>query len=167
MTALYQNYQRLMMREVLRIVHNKWEAEDIFHTTIERLIDKLQELRQMDREHLVNYIIVACRYNSFWYLREKRRHVEFPFDDFSDHPDISQDQNAIESRLVQECEIEALKKVWPKLDDRARLVLESRYILNKSDAEIAAEMSISPDSVRMALTRARKAAKRLMTGSKE
>lgn len=64
-------------------------------------------------------------------------------------------------RLAYTDELEHLSKVWPKLDWRSRYLLESHYILEKSPYEIA-NLGIKPDSVRMALTRARKAAYALL-----
>lgn len=52
--------------------------------------------------------------------------------------------------------------IWAKLDERSRFVLESRYILEKTDAEIAQTLKVNPNSVRMILTRARKKAFSLM-----
>lgn len=43
-----------------------------------------------------------------------------------------------------------------------RWLLEARYILDYSDGELARELGVKPDSVRMALTRARRKARRLM-----
>ena len=68
----------------------------------------------------------------------------------------------IEMRLAYTDELEHLSKVWPKLDGRSRYLLESHYILEKSPYEIAANLGIKADSVRMALTRARKAAYALL-----
>lgn len=56
----------------------------------------------------------------------------------------------------------ALAQVWPRLDENTRWLLEARYILDYSDGELARELGVKPDSVRMALTRARRKARRLM-----
>lgn len=50
----------------------------------------------------------------------------------------------------------------PRLDENTRWLLEARYILDYSDGELARELGVKPDSVRMALTRARRKARRLM-----
>ena len=47
-------------------------------------------------------------------------------------------------------------------DENTRWLLEARYILDYSDGELARELGVKPDSVRMALTRARRKARRLM-----
>ena len=59
-------------------------------------------------------------------------------------------------------ELDALAQVWPRLDENTRWLLEARYILDYSDGELARELGVKPDSVRMALTRARRKARRLM-----
>lgn len=51
-----------------------------------------------------------------------------------------------------------LIRIWPLLTPRNQYILRAKYILEKSSAEIAHELGIKSDSVRMALTRARKEA---------
>lgn len=63
---------------------------------------------------------------------------------------------------LRRLELDALAQVWPRLDENTRWLLEARYILDYSDGELARELGVKPDSVRMALTRARRKARRLM-----
>lgn len=63
---------------------------------------------------------------------------------------------------LRRLEPEGLAQVWPRLDENTRWLLEARYILDYSDGELARELGVKPDSVRMALTRARRKARRLM-----
>ena len=64
--------------------------------------------------------------------------------------------------MISKDEIDELVRRWPKLDDRSKMLLEGKYILGKSDEVLAEELSIKPASVRMALTRARQCAYRLL-----
>ena len=50
---------------------------------------------------------------------------------------------------------EDFRLVWAGLPERDKLVLESRYIFHESSGELAQRLGCQPDSVRMALTRAR------------
>lgn len=68
----------------------------------------------------------------------------------------------MEDALISIEEIEELVQRWPQLDDRSKYLLEGKYILGKSDEALAEELSIKPASVRMALTRARQCAYRLL-----
>lgn len=131
-------------------------------TTLVKLIDKVQDLRTKGRNHLINYIISACKNQARNYMRDKNRHAEYSIDEYLDTPNPHDGADEIEMRLAYTDELEHLSKVWPKLDGRSRYLLESHYILEKSPYEIAANLGIKPDSVRMALTRARKAAYALL-----
>ena len=68
-------------------------------------------------------------------------------------------RDPLEARRV---ELNALARVWPRLDEDTRWLLEARYILDYSDSELAREMGVKPTSVRMALTRARKKARAML-----
>ena len=79
-----------------------------------------------------------------------------------DGEDTEHDRQAIEYRLISNENLVALSRVWPKLDARNRWILESHYIQEKPPDEMARELGIKPESLRMVLSRARKAAYRLM-----
>ena len=55
---------------------------------------------------------------------------------------------------------DVLWRVWPQLDSRTRQLLEDKYVLNMSDAEIASALGVKSSSVRMLLTRARSKARK-------
>lgn len=156
MTELFLQYRRLMYHEIYQIVHDSWVTEDLMQTTLENLINKVQELRAKDEKHLVNYIITSCRNRSMTYLRDQQRHPNVPFEENWDSEDTEYDRYAIEYHLVNEEEMALLTRIWPKLDARSRLVLEGRYIYEKSPLELAQELGIQPASFRMILSRARK-----------
>lgn len=50
---------------------------------------------------------------------------------------------------------DVLWRIWPQLDSRTQQLLEDKYVLNMSDAEIASVLGVKSSSVRMLLTRAR------------
>ncbi len=162
MAELFLQYNRLMYSEIYKIVHDSWVAEDLVQTVLVKLINKIQELREKDREHLVNYIITTCKNCARSHLRKQHRHLYVQFDDGWDSEDTEYDRQAIEYRLISSENLLALARVWPKLDSRNRWILESRYIQEKSSDEIAKELGIKPESLRMALSRARRTAYQLL-----
>ena len=66
--------------------------------------------------------------------------------------------HGLEANIIRKDDLRRMAEIWDMLDSRNRYVLEARYILEKTDAEIAEALSIRPNSVRMVLTRARKQA---------
>lgn len=155
MSQLYLSYNRLMYNEIIKIVHDPWVTDDLLQATLEKLINKVQELRNKDREHLVSYIIASCKNAARNYLRDQKRHPAFCLDDETDRLDTNNNQEEIEFRLVSEEELNTLVQIWPKLDERSRWILEMRYIQEKSTAEMASELGIKTGSARMLLSRAR------------
>ena len=51
--------------------------------------------------------------------------------------------------------INGIHSAWKSLDKRSKRVLELKYVLEKGDSEIAEELEIGVNSVRMAISRAR------------
>ena len=153
MEALYLQYNRLILSEVRKILKNDWDTEDVMQQVLIRLIGHIPKLQAMDRSHTVNYIIVTARHTAYNFLRDNKHIVEFPFDETFDVVDdtlVSADE-----RLITLEEIENAGIAWQLLDERSRRLLEMKYILEMPNEEIAQEIGVSANSVRMLLTRAR------------
>lgn len=149
MTRLFVKYQRLMYRTIYDILGDKWTTEDVLQTT----------LRRLEPEGLAGYIAAACRHTAYNAVRDSSRHPWLPLDG---EPEVPDERQEVEDRVLRRLELDALAQVWPRLDENTRWLLEARYILDYSDGELARELGVKPDSVRMALTRARRKARRLM-----
>lgn len=65
MTAIFLQYERLMYSSILKVTQDNWLVDDIFQCTFEKLIDKVELLKTLTRDRLVNYLIVACRNTAF------------------------------------------------------------------------------------------------------
>lgn len=167
MAMIYEKYNRLMYNEIYHILNDRWLAEDVMHSTVVRLIDKVDELRTKDRSHLINYIISASKNQAKNYIRDNQKYNGYSFDDCFDMPDKKQGREAMDFHLIHVEDLQQLAAIWDKLDERSRYVLEGYYILEKSMPQLADELDIKPESVRMALTRARKAAFQLMEGRRQ
>lgn len=86
----------------------------------------------------------------------RKQHPECPLE-YADN--IAYHEVELLNNIVdREMRIEIFREIWPCVPAGARELLERKYILNESDAEIADAMGIGKNSVRMALTRARKTA---------
>lgn len=162
MEGLYRNYHKLMYSEIIKITRNQSDAEDIMQSVLEKFIDKIPELRVKDRDRLVNYIIVSCRNRSYNFLRDSRQSRMVQYEDCIDAPDDKYDRHQMDFSLIKDEELRSLSRIWPKLDERSRHLLEGYYILEKSMPQLGEELGIKPSSVRMTLTRARKKAFELL-----
>lgn len=160
MASLYRRYNRLMYGTIIKIAKNPHDAEDILQNALVRLIDKIRLLRSRNRDQLVNYIISTCKTTALDYINRSLPKHEISLEECEDRSDTESNYNnhVVEFHLIKEEELGALYQVLHRLDTNTRCLLEGYYFLDKSMAELGEELGIKPDSVRMALARARRKA---------
>lgn len=158
MEWLYLQYHRLIYSEVRKIVQDEDETEDLMQTVIEKLIYKVDLLRDMERRRLVNYIISTAKNTAHNFLRDRRPAASL----WEEQEQFADSAPMPEDALIHREELSGLSRVWTALDEKTQYLLSARYILNKSGKEIADDLKMPPDNVRMALVRARKKARQAM-----
>ena len=159
MTALFLQYERLMYKEIYQITSDIWETEDILQSALVKLIDKITLLRTLDSKRLINYLISTVKNTAYNHMNRKK--PAFSFDEMRD-VEADDEISEFEDRMELNFQLERLANVWPLLDQRSKYVLEAYYILEKHPEEIARDLGIKANSIRMILSRARKRAYRLM-----
>lgn len=161
MERLFYQYERLLLNEIRKLIRNPEDVEDILQTTLEKLIIHIQILRTRERNALVNYLISTAKNTAYSFLRKKTKEKTFLFED-NDSFSAMEDHNTIEQTIFTTLDLEALAKKWDQLDEKSQLLLEGRYILNKTCAELAEDFGVKETSIRMMLTRARNRAYKLL-----
>ena len=164
MASLYIKYNRLMYSEIKKVISDPWDIEDVLQVSLVKLIDKVKLLRSFDRNRLVRYIISTCRNNAYKHSKK--------LSNISEYEILEEDGEDVASKPLEEIILKKehqriLLEAWQSLDERSRYFLECKYILEKSDAEIAADMNLKPSSVRMNLTRSRNKFKALVEKAQE
>ena len=160
MSQLYLNYRRLMFHTVLKILNDLYSAEDVIQAAVVKLIDRVDLLKTMDTNHLADYIIVTCRKAAYNAVRDSSRQSAWVYDEETDL--LASPETTPEQMLVESVDRNALLRVWPQLTERDRQLLRAKYVLQQKDDQIAKIFGIEPNSVRMALTRARRHALELI-----
>lgn len=164
-SQLFANYERLMYYTVRKYISDPHQREDIVQTCLEKLIDRVQTLKNLNDAALANYIVVTVKNTSINYLKRKEvessKYEEFRLlSDLIQVPSISLDDIVIyKENLV------TLRNIWPLLDEETRLLLECKYFLGYDNKELAKMLGCAPSSIRMKLTRARRSVlKKLKVG---
>lgn len=164
MTSLYLKYEKLMYSTIRKVTQDSWLVDDIFQSTLEKLIDKIWLLKIIGRDRLVNYLIVACRNTAYNICNARVRNFAEDIDNYIGEASEKLGEISVEDSIILQNQLEVLQTIWEQLDSRSRYMLEAKYILEMSDMEIAKNLKIKPQSVRMALSRARKNALILING---
>ena len=155
MEKLYLEYNLHMYSEAKNIVESQWDAEEIVQTVVEKLINHISKLRGMTRECRVNYIITAVINCA---LSQKARDKRISFVDIEDEFTSDVDDGFdMDDRLIDQSNKDILYAAWRNLGQKTKWFLSEKYVLEKSNDEIARDAGIQPDSVRVMLARARNA----------
>lgn len=164
MLNLYKNYYNFTRKTIFNITHNNEDIEDLIDEVFIKLIEKVPLLRTFDCCKTTSYIAYTIRSVSINYIKHKKvenKHTYYCEDsDIIETLAIFEDES--EERLVKQEEIESLSKAVMKLPQTQKDLLYFKYILEKSDQQIAETFGIAQNSVRQYLTRARRNAKKLI-----
>lgn len=161
MEKLFIDYNRLMYHTIDDIIHNPWVAEDLMQSTIVNLINAIEKLRTLNGRSLSGYIVAASKNAAFSYLRNLQSKSQFFVDDFDALSGASTKDNP-EAVFLRSETLNELAIIWDQLGPNAQTILRGRFILNQSYAELSKTLNIKPESVRMAVTRAKREAKALL-----
>lgn len=158
MTSLYMQYHNLMYKLIYDIVKNPWDTEDILQEVLVKLIDKISTLRSLEKQNRINYVAVACKNTAYNFFRDKKPEILLG----DDIEKISDNRPPLDDYFFWKEDYTCLADVWPLLDEKTRYLLSAKYILNKSAKEIAYDLKMSPDNIRMALVRAKRKVRKLL-----
>ena len=161
---LYQKYKNLMYLTAKKQISSPEVIEDILQDSIIKLIEKIEVLRSLDQHALAGYIVATVRNTSINFLKKQSISEKS-----NDGNDSGSDENTtfitLEDLVLLNERAEQLLHIWPKLSDTDRYLLEGKYVLGYSDAELAQQLYCKPASIRMKLTRARRTAFALLMQS--
>ncbi|NTV91484.1 MAG: sigma-70 family RNA polymerase sigma factor, partial [Clostridiales bacterium] len=165
MLDLYHNYYGLAKKTIYNIVCNWADVEDLTADTFIKLFEKIPTLRKLSCHKTTTYIVYTCRSTAIDFIKHRdvvSRKVDL-FNDFDEMSDKTPD-NAVpfEDGLIDKIDMEALCGAVFKLPEEQRDILYFKYFLEMPDNEIAEAFGLSPRSIGTYLSRARKAARKLM-----
>lgn len=165
LTALYLEFERLMFSTARKYVSDWTDQQDVVQIGTEKLIKKASLLRTLPRCVLAGYIVSTIRNAAINYLKERgelqKRVTSMDEDTFAE-PEAH--TLPLDDLLIS---AERLSDLWLGLSDEERVLLEGKYILGFTDADLAVQLKCNPDSIRMKLTRARRKALARVTKKEE
>lgn len=161
---LYQDYYGLVRKTVYNITHDADNAEDLINDTFIKLIEKISLIRTLDSCKTAAYVVYTSRSVAINFMKNKSVQKKHSY--YGEGMDLAEKipslEGAIEDRIIHQEEIEEMGNAILRLPEKQKDLLYFKYILGMADTEIAETFGIAPDSVRQYLTRARRAAKKLM-----
>ena len=159
MEWFYLEYSPLMHLTASKYIYSAHVVEEIVHDTIAHFIENIKKIRALERCILPGYVVISIRRRCYNYL--KHRKVEMKHQEqMAEDPLVTTDREnieAIENELLKKYDIDKMVEALRLLPERMQELLEFKYFLEMPDDEIAELIGIKKNSVRQALTRARRA----------
>ncbi|OFX18539.1 MAG: hypothetical protein A2033_02435 [Bacteroidetes bacterium GWA2_31_9] len=133
---LYSKYHKRVIKYVTRNKGNKFEAEDVFHDAIEKLLNTSKSKDFKFERNFEAYFttIYQNRWKNLARIKNKQELTSQFSDDLAyEETDLDADYKKLQIRLLA---IEIIRK----LDKNSRMLLEMVYLKNKTMAKIADKM---------------------------
>lgn len=164
---IYNQYGKKLFKVALNILKKESDANDCLHDVVKIIIDDLERFRSVNHEHLVN-LLVKCTRNVAInkYKQEKKRSSievsmyaksnDYDFDEDDMEMEFADDQGQYADILINEENRKRLSELISELEVIYQDVLYLRYQMWMTHAEIAKLLSLSENTVKVRLYRARK-----------
>ena len=160
---LYDQYSDYVYNLAWQLSPSSQDVDDLVQTVWEKLITKEHILRTLDRPQQLNYISKTLKNTIREDFRNKKL-LTCSLDNVTAfHDGCIERINESIDRAIQG---QLFQHAWSQVDEDIRELLERKYDLQQTDEEIARSMGIKSTSVRMYLTRAKKAARKVLNSYK-
>lgn len=153
---LYSRYGRTMLYITRGILGDASLAEDAVSEAFVRIIDNLDKINLEDCYKTKGFVVIIARNTALNILKQQNRHKTVPFEDYIDYSD-SEAPVFDDVTMREACEtiMDAVAGLHKNYAD----ILYLKFEMDYTNDEISKILGISPDNVRMRLSRARQALK--------
>ena len=158
MDQMYMEFERLMFFTARQYTSKAEIAEDIVQESLVRLYEKVRTMKPMKHVVLAAYIRATVRNTAINVLRKMNRERDYAADAETDAFAQADQEWVLNTMMDLSGYRVLLSKIWPRLPEDDRVLLEGKYILGYSDQELAEEIGCQANSIRVKLTRARRRA---------
>ena len=158
MEDLYRRHERLMYFIAGKYTANAQGREDIVQTAVLSLLKNEATLQRLPPYAQINYIAAAVRNTAINTIKRDQKEAArcTPLDDLTE--DFPQTHiPGAEVRYLEKERQEELLTAFQEMREEEKQLLYGKYLMDLSDAELAQMLGCKPSSVRMKLTRARRA----------
>lgn len=162
MLWLYEEYRKLMFSTAQKYVGNQSDCEDVIQDALISLLKKVKTLRDIHGAVLTSYIVATVRNTATNHLKQQKIVHEHTISMEDGYPEMESDEHPLDDMMMLIERKAQLSRIWNRLSEEHRMLLEGRYILGISDEELAKQLHCKPSSIRMKMTRARRAVSQLL-----
>lgn len=165
MESLYDKFSRLMFKKAREYFQDQYDVEDVVQQACIKLIKYLPTIKKLKRNALPVYIVYVIRSCSMDIYRKQKTERSIFFSDM--HEDFEEtivDDFDLEEQANLAMSTDKLAQAILELPERDQFVLNAKYLMGWSFAEIAETLGVQEVSVRTRLFRAKRKALQILRG---
>lgn len=152
---LYDTYHRLMFATAGHYLSNPADQEDAVQDSLCALVKNAKTVRALNKRVLPSYLVSTVKNTAITILRgQKGQPLSLDDEAIGD----ANTPAAPEDSFRYLGHKEQIAALWKSLSPADRFLLEGKYILGYSDAQLASRLNCKEESIRMKLTRVRRRA---------
>lgn len=148
-TDLYLSYNAQLHTYATCLCDSKADAEDAVQDVFLALIPKVSKLQTMQKDRLKGYLFASVKHAVYMIHRTKEQITQ------AESSSLLFADNDQEEQPMVGYRYEDLKAALPSLNEKDRALLQMKYFLGQTDGEIADQLKVQPESVKMLVWRAR------------
>ena len=160
----YENYNGFLYYIAAKYAQSPSDREDIVQDALIRLMCNISTLRQLSQFKTTKYIALTVRSAYLDLIRKQQGKQEITLDESELESLLEMDPLLSRDPTDLQLEIIHLKESMSRKD---WMILEGKYLLGYDQEELSRLTGVSPDSVRMTLSRARAKARSILLSDKE
>lgn len=154
-TDLYRTHYPFMLKTAYRVTKNIADAEDAVQDALLRLLGKYDTLSVQTQASRALYIKLTAQTAAIDAMRKRNRDYSWLLEGLDPEWTSSEKDNPENIYLSAEKK-QALTKAIQNLPERLQEFLCFKFVLEKSNAELASLLGTTPANIRMILTRIRR-----------
>lgn len=154
----YESNKNFMFYIASKYTTDPSDREDLVQDTTLRLMGQIPVLRELNAGKRAKYIALSVR-SAFLDMKRRQK------DNLLYLEDAALEALMVERALAEAAHVtanQAVVQLKEQLPARDWMVLEGKYLLELSQEEIAEQIGVAPDSVRMILHRAKQKARQIL-----
>lgn len=148
----YERYKHFVFKEASKYFDNLSDIEDLTQEVWVSVCCRGTQLCLYSTKQQMSYLAVVVKNKAISMFRKHHDTVSLE----SIYNVSCSDLDGIVEQIDRKIMIEAFRNLWVNIPGEDRELIERKYMMSESDEEIASSIGIQKNSVRMALSRARK-----------
>lgn len=151
-----RQYERLMYKVAWEYADSQAECEDIVQEALVSILKVYDMIRGLGRNRKTAYVATVVKHQAINHAKRKEREGQLVVASMDDVEFTFPAGGFGYAEPIELLSESVVAQALCKLPAAERYLIEGKYIIGLTDAELAAELNCQPQSIRMKLTKARR-----------